>query len=194
LVVGKAHALAVVLAVVQPVVSEQLSRSFDRLWTLLLWTLVLSSVVGFLGGLCWGYRRWLRRLLDARRSFDVLAAEEFDPALEQVHWFGLELRGVRRRGPLGWLARRASVPVFSLRATAEGTIYSVEVPGHAVGVLTAAMYPLCELRQSGGGGGGVSGSVPGGDDDEPVEAARVSAAEAIVTPLVEPTIPEERWT
>lgn len=193
MVVGKAHALAVVLAVVQPVVSEQVARSFDRLWTLLLWTLVLSSAVGFLGGLCWGYRRWLKRLLDARRSFDVLAAEEFDPALEQVHWFGLELRGVRRRGPLSWLSRRASVPVFSLRATCEGTVYSVEVPGHAVGVLTAAMYPRCELRQSGGAGGAAAGSVPIVDDDASVGAGGVSAAEAIVTPLVEPTIPEEVW-
>ena len=117
----------------------------------------------------------------------MLPADEFDPSREEIERFGFQLARVRRRGPRGWLSRPASAVRVKLELADGQMLFAVGVPGHARSLLRAATYTRCELRDRAELDLASAPATPAGD----VEPERPSSAELVVTPFVEPEVPEE---
>jgi hypothetical protein len=107
----------------------------------------LSAIAALLAVL----RRVLtQRALRSRVQFELLPADTFDPSLDAIRRFAMQLARTRRGFLLGWLERPGSAVRILIAPDARGVLhYRLEVPERARTALEAALsaYSQLEVRE-----------------------------------------------
>ncbi len=107
----------------------------------------LSAIAALLAVL----RRVLaRRALRSRVRFELLPADTFDPSLDAIRRFAMQLARTRRGFLLGWLERPGSAVRILIAPDPRGVLhYRLEVPERARTALEAALsaYSQLEVRE-----------------------------------------------
>ena len=91
-----------------------------------------------------------RRILRSRVQFELLPADTFDPSLDAVRRFAVQLARTRRGFLVGWLERPGSAVRVLIAPDEQGVLrYRLEAPARARTALAAALtaYSQLEVRE-----------------------------------------------